>query len=53
MGNLKLRDNLPAEARDANENRDLAHALSCRRGNLKSILEHFANATDLEELLAQ
>lgn len=53
MGNLKLRDDLPAEARDTNENRDLAHALSCGRGNFKSILEHSAGAADLEDLLAQ
>lgn len=53
MWNLKLRDDLPAEARGADKNRDLAHALSCCRGNLKSILERFAGAADLEDLLAQ
>lgn len=52
-GNLKLRDDLPAEARGTDENRDLAYALSCRRGDLKSVLERSADVADLEDLLAQ
>lgn len=50
---LKLRDNLLAEARDADEDRDFAHMLPRRRGNFKSILHRSAWFTVLRVLHAQ
>lgn len=53
MRKLKLRDNLLAEARDTNKDRDFADMLPCRCINFKSVLHCFVWIAALRDVHAQ
>lgn len=53
MRDLKLRDDFSAETRNANKDRDLAHALSRRCGNCKGVFCRSTFVAGPEDLLAQ
>lgn len=53
MRNLKLRDNLSAKTRGADEDCGFAYALSRRRGNFNNVLNCLVGLADIEELPTQ